>query len=94
MSGPHINPVARKRVTLGGYSMPLPASRIARVLLGIGLIIGGCFAILPVLGLWMIPLGLLVLSVDFAFVRRGRRRLELWWAKRRANRVKKGPPSR
>jgi cytochrome c-type biogenesis protein CcmH/NrfF len=51
--------------------------------------VGGVFSILPVFGLWMIPLGLLVLSVDFAIVRRWRRRAELWWAKRRAEKTKK-----
>jgi purine-cytosine permease-like protein len=69
--------------------MPLPASRIARILLGLTLIIGGIFAILPVLGLWMVPLGLVILSVDFAIVRRWRRRAELWWAKRKAEKAKK-----
>jgi hypothetical protein len=89
MCTPVSNPLGRKKVTLGGYTMPLPASRIARVCLGILLIIGGIFAFLPILGLWMIPLGLLVLSVDFAIVRRYRRRLELWWARRRAEKAKK-----
>ena len=69
--------------------MPVPASRIARVFLGLMLVVGGVFAILPVLGLWMIPLGLLVLSVDIAIVRRWRRRVELWWAKRKAEKAKK-----
>ena len=35
-----------------------PASRWARLPAGIFLIIGGCLAILPVFGLWMLPLGL------------------------------------
>lgn len=78
-----------KQVKLAGYSMPVPASRIARVLLGIGLVFGGIFSILPVLGLWMLPLGLIVLSVDFAIVRRWRRRAEIWWANRRSSRAEK-----
>jgi hypothetical protein len=32
-----------------------------------------------VLGFWMIPLGLLVLSVDIPIVRRWRRQLAVWW---------------
>jgi hypothetical protein len=32
-----------------------------------------------VLGFWMIPLGLLVLSVDIPIVRRRRRQLAVWW---------------
>ena len=90
MNGPDFNQPRRPRqVRLGSYSLPLPASRIARVLLGLTLIIGGVFAILPVLGIWMVPLGLVVLSVDFAIVRRWRRRAQLWWAKRKAEKAKK-----
>lgn len=37
---------------------------VVRLILAILLIIGGFLAILPVLGLWMIPLGLLLLAVD------------------------------
>ena len=42
---------------------------------------------LPVLGFWMVPLGLLVLSYEFAAVRRHRRRLVVWWEKRRQRRA-------
>lgn len=35
-----------------------------RLVLGIVLIIGGVFAILPVLGVWMIPLGIAVAALD------------------------------
>ncbi len=52
----------------------LPRTKPGRIALGIGLILGGCLAVLPVFGLWMIPLGLWVLSEDFATVRRFRRR--------------------
>jgi hypothetical protein len=38
---------------------------------------------LPVLGFWMIPLGLLVLSVDLPIVRRWRRQLTVWWHRRK-----------
>ena len=90
MNGPDFKQIRRSRqVRLGSYTVPVPASRIARVLLGLILIIGGFFAFLPVLGIWMVPLGLLVLSVDFAIVRRWRRKAELWWAKRRAQKRKK-----
>ena len=90
MNGPDFKQMRRPRqVRLGSYTVPVPASRIARVLLGLILIIGGFLAFLPVLGLWMVPLGLVVLSVDFAIVRRWRRRAELWWAKRRAQKSNK-----
>jgi len=90
MNGPELNlPKRPKRIRIGGYTVNLPASWIARVLLGGALILGGIFAVLPVLGVWMLPMGLLVLSVDFAIVRRWRRRAELWWAKRRAKKRKR-----
>ena len=60
----------------------MPRSRIVRLAIGIGLIVGGTLGFLPVLGFWMIPLGLLVLSIDLAIVRRARRRMEVAWYRR------------
>jgi len=53
----------------------LPRWRPARIGLGIALIIGGLLGFLPVLGFWMIPLGLAVLAVDSPVLRRFRRQL-------------------
>ena len=53
--------------------------RWVRITVGICLIIGGMFGFLPILGFWMIPLGVIVLSYDLSFVRRWRRRLEVYW---------------
>jgi hypothetical protein len=44
-----------------------------RVALGLAMVIGGFLGFLPVLGFWMLPLGLLILSIDFPPVRRFRR---------------------
>lgn len=41
-----------------------PSSRILRIPLGIVLVVGGIFSFLPVLGIWMLPLGLLMLALD------------------------------
>jgi purine-cytosine permease-like protein len=65
-----------------GREIPMPASRIGRIILGTILILGGILGFLPILGFWMVPLGVLVLSHDLAFVRRFRRRVQLWWAQR------------
>lgn len=46
-----------------------PGSSLVRVPLGIVLILCGFVGFLPILGFWMIPLGLLVLAIDIAFVR-------------------------
>jgi len=54
-----------------------------RLPLGLVLIVGGFLAILPIFGLWMTPLGLLLLAQDFAPVRRGLYRLINWTAGKR-----------
>jgi hypothetical protein len=46
------------------------------------LVILGLFGFLPILGFWMIPLGLIVLSYDFASVRRARRRTAVRFGRR------------
>ncbi len=61
----------------------LPKSKPIRIGLGIILIAFGILGFLPVLGFWMIPLGLFVLSVDLPIVRRWRRQLTVWWHKKR-----------
>jgi hypothetical protein len=64
-----------KHIRLGNRKINLPRSRVARLVIGIALVIGGVVGFLPILGFWMIPLGLLVLSVDLPVVRRWRREL-------------------
>lgn len=72
--------------------MPMPQSRAGRVGIGSVLIVGGCLGFLPILGFWMVPLGLVVLSHDIPYVRRKRRRVSVWWARRRQEK-KKAPSS-
>ena len=50
--------------------------------IGVLLIIGGLLGFLPVLGYWMIPLGLALLAVDWPWARRLSRRLISWWGQR------------
>ncbi|HET7409052.1 MAG TPA: tryptophan synthase subunit beta [Paracoccaceae bacterium] len=60
--------------------------RMVRIPLGALLVLGGLAGFLPVLGLWMLPLGLLLLAVDIPRLRgcvsgaiiRVRRRLDIW----------------
>ncbi|GGF37887.1 hypothetical protein GCM10011611_50360 [Aliidongia dinghuensis] len=47
-----------------------PGSRWARLPAGVALVVGGLLSILPVLGLWMLPLGLLLLAEDLPPLRR------------------------
>ena len=72
-----------RRLRFAGRDISLPQSRGLRIALGVVLVLGGLVGFLPILGFWMVPLGLLVLSVDLAPVRRTRRRLSVWWARRR-----------
>lgn len=46
-----------------------PGSRYVRIPLGVALIPCGFIGFLPILGFWMIPLGLLVLAIDMPFMR-------------------------
>jgi len=59
----------------------LPKNRVIRITIGVLFIIGGIFGWLPILGFWMIPIGLLFLSIDFAIARRWRRKIEIWWGR-------------
>jgi hypothetical protein len=55
-----------------------PSSRLVRIPAGILLVIGGVFSILPVLGIWMLPLGLILLAEDVPPLRRRRERALKW----------------
>jgi hypothetical protein len=67
-----------------GREIPIPASRIGRIILGVLFVFFGLLGFLPIVGFWMVPVGLLILSQDLAIVRRWRRRFSVWWARRRA----------
>ncbi|WP_327211003.1 hypothetical protein [Rhizobium leguminosarum] len=74
---------ASGRLKLGRVSLPMPRSRSGRIAVGGGLVAGGCLGFLPVLGFWMVPVGVAVLSHDLHPVRRARRRLSVWWRRRK-----------
>lgn len=52
-----------------------------RWVLGLSLMIGGILWFLPILGAWMLPLGLLLLAPDFRWARRGYLSIMLWLRK-------------
>jgi purine-cytosine permease-like protein len=70
--------VPRRKVRVLGRELHLPQSKLVRVGLGVSLVGLGFLGFLPVLGFWMVPLGLIILSVDLPVVRRWRRRTEVW----------------
>lgn len=47
-----------------------PSAVLLRLPLGLLLMLGGIFSILPLLGAWMLPVGILLLAVDVPFLRR------------------------
>ncbi|MBV8697623.1 MAG: hypothetical protein JOZ76_21245 [Bradyrhizobium sp.] len=70
----------RLRPTL--RSLRQPSRRWLRIPAGLLLIVGGLLSVLPVLGLWMLPLGLVLLAEDVPVLRSLRCRL-LDWIERR-----------
>ena len=67
-----------------------PKTRLGRLIVGWSLVVGGIFGFLPVLGFWMIPLGLLILSTDYHFARRWRRKVQVWAEKQQRKRKGNG----
>jgi hypothetical protein len=68
-----------------------PSASWVRVPLGILLVLGGALSFLPFLGVWMLPLGLALLSLDFVLLRRPTARMlvsgeRLWLRFRRRRR--------
>ncbi|RYJ03387.1 MAG: hypothetical protein EON47_04250 [Acetobacteraceae bacterium] len=57
------------RVQSGVAWLRHPSRKAWRLLAGVLLILGGMLAILPILGLWMLPLGLALLSDDFPWLK-------------------------
>jgi disulfide bond formation protein DsbB len=55
-----------------------PSHRLVRIPVGIILVIGSVFSILPVLGLWMMPLGLMLLAIDVPFLQRPVTKMLQW----------------
>ena len=72
----------KKKFVVFGRTFKLPEGRRSRIALGGALVLAGSVGFLPVVGFWMIPVGLLVLSQDLPMVRRWRRSVEVKWGRR------------
>lgn len=59
-----------------------PAGRWLRIPAGVLLILGGILSFLPILGIWMLPLGLVLMAEDLPVLRSWRSRV-LDWIERR-----------
>jgi len=55
-----------------------PSSRLVRIPLAILLILGGIFSFLPVLGIWMLPVGLLLFAQDVPMLQPPLARMLAW----------------
>lgn len=55
-----------------------PRSRMVRIPAGLALMAGGVFSFLPLLGIWMLPLGLMLLAADVPPLRRPMARFATW----------------
>jgi len=69
----------------GRFKINVPRSRALRVGLGSALCLGGIVGFLPIVGFWMLPLGIIVLAVDIPYARR----LRDWSAKKWKTATKK-----
>jgi hypothetical protein len=68
-----------------------PSLRWLRIPVGVLLILGGFLSILPIFGLWMLPIGLVLLSDDIAILRRLRNRILDWIHRRRPRWLEEAP---
>lgn len=75
-----------------------PGARWIRIPVAILFILGGIFSFLPVLGIWMLPLGLLLLALDLVILQgpvnlaivRGTRKWVTWGRARRDKKARAG----
>ncbi len=72
------SPRKKHTILILGKRIPIPASVFMRRVVGTGFVLGGTFSFLPVLGIWMLPVGLILLSHDSHRVRRFRRNSEVY----------------
>jgi hypothetical protein len=74
-------------------SLRKPKLRLARIPAGVLLVLGGVVGFLPLVGFWMVPLGLAVLAIDFPIADRLLRKLRNLSCKlRRFYLRRNGPP--
>jgi hypothetical protein len=78
-----------------------PKRRVIRVIAGGLFVLGGIFSILPILGIWMLPLGLALLAEDFPGIKPWLERTALWveglvrrFKTKHAERARLSPPKR
>ncbi len=59
-------------------SLRHPDARLIRIPIALLCVVGGIFSFLPVLGIWMLPLGLMLIAQDVPFLRKPVARFTIW----------------
>jgi hypothetical protein len=59
-----------------------PTAQWVRLPIGVLLVLGGLLSFLPILGVWMLPLGVLLLALDVPRLRRPTGRAIVWGERR------------
>jgi hypothetical protein len=82
----------RARIHFHFHRIRRHPNRWLRIAVGAALVLGGVLGpVMPVLGVWMIPLGTVLLAEDMPWVRRINRRTAVWWGRgRRAWKARRG----
>src|SRR5262245_21523309 len=79
-----------ERVARFVHKVRSPGGAVCRIPLGIALVAAGLLGFLPILGFWMVPLGLAILAQDIPFLRPPLARALAWinrkWEGRQAGR--------
>lgn len=65
------------RISVIGYKIKVPGHPVLRIGMGSAFLAGGMLGFLPVLGYWMVPVGIAILAIDFPPVRRFQRRMNV-----------------
>jgi len=71
------------RIAAVVHGLRRPQARWRRIPIAIAFLLGGLLAFLPVFGVWMFPLGLLLLAEDIPLLRSGLYTLINWLARKR-----------
>lgn len=63
----------------------VPDHKWVRIPTGLLLMVGGCLSFLPILGVWMLPLGVLLLAEDIPLFRRASGHMLQWIRRKHPN---------
>jgi hypothetical protein len=74
----HLEQEVPERVARALRNLRHPHARWLRIPVGLLFVIGGVFSILPVLGIWMLPLGLLLIAYDVPVLRKPVGKFTIW----------------